>query len=314
LAASPPTPPYRRERIAHLAGAAEEIAALADATALRARNLAHTVQPGLHGRRKAGSGDSFWQYRRYMQGDQRHQIDWRRSARHEHLYVREKEWEIAQTVYLWTDLTESMRFRSELALDAKAERGLLLMLALADLLGAAGERVALAGLMAPTTRRPPSRLLAEHLAAEAAHLPLARFPDAEALGRDGMLILLSDFLDPLDEIETALAPLAEIGLKLHLVEILDPAEEELPYAGRTEFRPSEGGAPFLAGRAETLRVAYAERLAAHREGVADLARRFGASLLHHRTDHAAELALLALSAHLMEDDGGIASFSEGAAA
>src|SRR5262249_43977148 len=112
---------------------------------IEARRVAATIIAGWHGRRAAGRGETFWQFRPFTSGDATTGIDWRRSARDDHFYVREKEWEAAHTVWLWLDLSPSMVFRSRLASVSKRDRGMVFLLALADLLAAAGERVGLLG-------------------------------------------------------------------------------------------------------------------------------------------------------------------------
>src|SRR5947209_8526071 len=89
---------------------------------LEARRIAATVIHGLHGRKRAGPGENFWQYRRFLSGEPARRVDWRRSARDEHLYVREQEWEAAHTVWLWPDRSPSMAFRSALALGRNRDR------------------------------------------------------------------------------------------------------------------------------------------------------------------------------------------------
>src|SRR5438132_6242915 len=96
---------------------------------LEARRIAATVIHGLHGRRRAGPGENFWQYRRFVSGEPAHRVDWRRSARDEHLYVREREWEAAHTVWLWPDRSASMSFASALATDTKLGRVLVIAFA-----------------------------------------------------------------------------------------------------------------------------------------------------------------------------------------
>lgn len=295
--------PYDQASVLGIAGDADLLAAALEEIGVNAIELAHTVAPGLHGRRRPGIGDTFWEYRHFAEGDHAYQIDWRRSGRSEvgHYFVREKEFETAQTVWLWTDLTASMGFRSDLAPAAKVDRALLLMLALAQLLVHGGERVAMPGPMLPTSHRRAPRLIAEHLAAgiEEAH---DRFPAAELVTAGSTCVIFSDFLDPVPEIAESLAEIAENGVGIHLVEIVDPAEDLLPYSGRTEFVPSEGGRPFVAGKAETLREDYAIALAAHRDALRHEANLLGASILSHRTDHSPEMALLALSARIAEGD------------
>jgi hypothetical protein len=86
---------------------------------LEARRVASTVIHGLHGRRRAGPGENFWQYRRFVSGEPAQNVDWRRSARDDHLYVREREWEASHTVWIWPDRSPSMTFASALSTDSK---------------------------------------------------------------------------------------------------------------------------------------------------------------------------------------------------
>ena len=99
----------------HASGAARTLAESMPRLILEARRIAATVIHGLHGRKRAGPGENFWQYRRFLSGEPARRVDWRRSARDEHLYVREQEWEAAHTVWLWPDRSPSMVFTSPLA-------------------------------------------------------------------------------------------------------------------------------------------------------------------------------------------------------
>src|ERR1700753_4083385 len=94
---------------------ARALAAQMPRLVMEARRVAATVIHGLHGRRRAGSGENFWQYRRFVSGEAPSRVDWRRSARDDHLYVREQEWEAAHTVWIWPDRSPSMAFVSNLA-------------------------------------------------------------------------------------------------------------------------------------------------------------------------------------------------------
>ena len=110
---------------------------------------------GAHGRRRAGTGEAFWQFRPFGPGEAVSRIDWRRSARDDRTYVREREWEAAQTVWLWIDRSPSMAFVSDLAREPKLDRALVLGLAAADLLVRGGERVGLLGLTRAMATRAP---------------------------------------------------------------------------------------------------------------------------------------------------------------
>ena len=107
---------------------------------------------GVHGRRRAGHGENFWQFRQAVPGDARSMVDWRRSGKSDEQFIREMEWEAAQTVSLWVDDALSMDYRGEGSERSKGERASLIALALAVLLIKAGERVALMGTMAAQPR------------------------------------------------------------------------------------------------------------------------------------------------------------------
>ena len=93
---------------AHLREGAETLAGGLPPLLAAAEQLAATVLLGPHGRRRSGMGEEFWQYRPAMASDEARLIDWRRSARDDRLYVREREWEAAHNVWLWIDRSASM--------------------------------------------------------------------------------------------------------------------------------------------------------------------------------------------------------------
>jgi uncharacterized protein (DUF58 family) len=264
---------------------------------VEAERVATTVLAGWHGRRRSGPGETFWQFRTFIPGEAASGIDWRRSARDEqHLYVREREWEAAHTIWLWVDLSVSMNFRSRLAGASKRDRAVVLLLALSDLLAAAGERVGLLGAGAPVL----SRNAAERLAGTLAHLDAPPEIDTHALRRFTDVILFGDFLDPQPELEKKFGAIARAGSRAHLVEVFDPVEETFPYTGRTEFRDPETGQRHLVGRAEEYREDYTGRLTLHRAWIDDYCRRLDWTHLIHRTDKPATAPLLALHARLAD--------------
>lgn len=259
---------------------------------IEAQRVAHTVAHGIHGRRRAGPGETFWQFRHFEDTDSLSGIDWRRSASSDHLFVREREWEAAHTVSLWIDLSASMRFRSGLSRISKLHRATVLTFAIGELLAQGGERIGLIGGQTHQGRF-AMRRVGEALARRARE-PQDSLPPIARLSRFSACILVSDFLDPIEEIAPRLKRLASQGVRGHLVQILDPAEETLPYEGRTEFSASEGSDRFIVGRAESLRERYRARLEAHRQALADEVRRLEWSMLVHHTDRPAEEPLLAL--------------------
>jgi uncharacterized protein (DUF58 family) len=269
---------------------AHGLAARMPALLIESQRVAHTVAHGTHGRRRAGPGETFWQFRHFEQHDSHSGIDWRRSASSDHLFVREREWEAAHTVWLWTDLSPSMRFRSSLAKVSKESRAVVLALALAELLARGGERVGLMG-GPPFTGRAAARRVAEALLGDTSE---ASLPPNAKLSRFSECLLFSDFLEPVGEIAERFEEIAEQGVRGHLVQVLDPAEETLPYAGRTEFAASEGRDRVIAGRAETLRELYQERLKRHRTDLIEMTRKLGWSFIVHHTDRPPEEALLSI--------------------
>jgi uncharacterized protein (DUF58 family) len=133
---------------------------------LEARRVAATLAHGIHGRRRAGIGETFWQFRPFVTGEAAQRVDWRRSARDDRLYVREREWEASQSVWLWIDRSASMGYASDLAMAPKIERALVLGLALADAFVQGGERVGLLGLMPARASRQIAEKVAETIAAD----------------------------------------------------------------------------------------------------------------------------------------------------
>jgi uncharacterized protein (DUF58 family) len=271
---------------------ADGLSAGLPALMVRADHLAASASLGVHGRKRAGPGESFWQFRRYQSQDAASRIDWRQSAKSQNLYVREREWEAAQTVWFWRDASANMDFAS--GRERKKERAELLLLALAALLVRGGERVGLMGM----DGAPGASRLALSRIGHGLDAPGARraSPPATPLKRGSELVWFSDFLYP--EATAAITVLARQGLRGHLVRIIDPAEEDFPFRGRVRFEAAgPHGAPEIFGRAERVRASYRARFAAHGEHhIADTAMRLGWSCTSHRTDHAPQRALIALHA------------------
>lgn len=267
---------------------------------VEARRVVNTVMAGWHGRRRRGIGENFWQFRPYVEGEAIARIDWRRSARDDHTYIRDREWEAAHTVWLWSDPSPSMLYKSRAATVSKESRALVLVLALAELLSRSGERIAWPGLTDPFTARNG----AERIAGRLAHAPLlpAR-PDLMPVRRFSDIVIASDFLDAFDEIQAWLEPLARRGVRAHLVEVADPAEESFPYSGRTEFRDPETGERLTAGRAETLQHDYRIHYLARRDQLAAWCKRLGWSFTVNHTDRLASEALVKVHLAMSDTSG-----------
>ncbi|TCT02162.1 DUF58 domain-containing protein [Aquabacter spiritensis] len=261
---------------------------------LEARRIASSVQHGLHGRRRVGTGENFWQYRRFVDGEPAARVDWRRSARDDLLYVREREWEAAHTVWIWPSLSPSMDYASG-RLAPKGERGLIIAFALAELLVKGGERVGIPELMRPSA----SRRIVERMAEAVMHAPSGpALPPLFHPSPQSEIVLVGDFFSPTAQVGARIAELARTGAHGEVVQVVDPSEEAFPFSGRIEFRGASDGATLTVGRAETWRADYQTRLAAHREAIRAAGARFGWSFVVHRTDRPASELLLALHARM----------------
>lgn len=256
---------------------------------LDAKRLAANA-PGVHGRRRAGQGEAFWQYRDHRPEDGARLVDWRRSARGERYYVREREREAAQTAWFWLDPSAGFNWTSNPSCTTKLRRAQTFTLALATLLARGGERVGVLGQPARAGARAAERLALDLFA------PLG---DVEAPPRS-CLIFMSDFYAPVAAWRARLESAASAGATGALVMIADPAEEDFPFQGRTLFETPGAHTETLIGRAEAAREEYSERLAGHRRAIHELGARYGFPHLLHRTDHPPAAAFSMLIAMVAE--------------
>lgn len=256
-----------------------------------AEHLSATLMLGEHGRRRAGQGDEFWQYRPAHAGDAARSIDWRRSAKSDGHFVQTREWQAAQSVTLWVDQARSMGFSGDKSRAPKLDRARLLALALAVLLLRGGERVGLAGSVAA---RPGRAQVLEILAGLDAAQPDQDYgaPGVDGVVPHGRAVFLSDFLGRLDPLEAALAAASDRGVRGILLQILDPAEEEFPFDGRTIFESMSGALRHETQSAGDLRARYLDRLAERKDRLATLAGAMGWHYHCHHTGVPAQSALL----------------------
>lgn len=284
---------------------AQEQAARLPALLARAEHLAGAVLLGAHGRRRAGMGDDFWQYRPAQMGDSRRLIDHRRSARGDLEFVREREWQIAQSVMLWVDQGASMRFASEPNLPQKADRARLLGLALAILLVRGGERVGLTG-----TTLPPRRGNAQimRLAEMFCQDDAADFspPEHRAMIPHARAVFISDFMGDIEAVKLALTKAADRGVRGVLCHVLDPSEEAFPFTGRTVFESVGGTMRHETLKASELRDRYLTRLAERKAELQSLCALTGWHYGLHHTQSTAQSALLWLFGALDARAGGAA--------
>jgi len=290
--------------VQHAGGEARSLAESMPRIILEARRIAATVIHGLHGRRRAGPGENFWQYRRFMSGEPARGVDWRRSARGAILYVREQEWEAAHTVWIWADRSPSMTFTSPLARESKLDRSLVIAFALAEVLVQGGERVGMPGLMRPTG----SRNVLDKMANAVVHDVTQRTSLPPMFAPSGLseIVVVSDFWSPMAEVRAMLSQLTVTGAHGHLVQVVDPAEEVFPYSGRIEFIEPEGAGSITAGRAEAWKSEFEQRVTQHRAEIRAATDKLGWTFAIHRTDRPATELLLALHARMSAPPPGAA--------
>lgn len=247
---------------------------------LAAERLAFVAAPGLHGRRRAGPGEAFWQFRDFRNGDEARRIDWRRSARGDRLYLKEREREAQASLSLQLQDTPSLAFSSDNIAPTKRDRAALLLLALGAILLRSGERVSLYGRTTPLTGPRALPTIAAALigfgtgGGEADPDPKAR------------RVVFGDFLIPNPGFARQPGGAA--------MQILDPAECDFPYRGHILFEGFAREPELEASHAESWAKTYRTRIAAQRESVARAAMAAGQTPLFHRTDHPPAQALAAL--------------------
>ncbi|HZQ11916.1 MAG TPA: DUF58 domain-containing protein [Pseudolabrys sp.] len=277
-------------------GTSRKLAARVPRLILEARRVASTIIHGLHGRRRAGAGENFWQYRRFTSGEPANSVDWRRSARDDHLYVREREWEASHTIWIWADRSPSMDFNSHLTEWSKLDRALVVSFALAEVLVQGGERVGIPEIMRPSSNRNIIEKMAQVIVHDTSERP--SLPPNFAPAPFSEVLLLSDFWSPVSEFRRIVGQLAANGARGHVVQVVDPAEESFPYMGRVEFIEPEGLGSITAGRAETWRGEYQTLVASHRAALRAECEQFGWSFTVHRTDRGPTELLFALHARM----------------
>ncbi|MTI10259.1 DUF58 domain-containing protein [Curvivirga aplysinae] len=283
--------------LTYLQADAQDMAKSLPALLLAAERVASTVAQGVHGQRRAGIGESFWQYRPFNVEDSRQKIDWRRSARSDALYVRETEWEAAQSLWIWRDSSPSMSYSSSQKKIKKGIRADILALAISHLALQAGERV---GLLEHMQSAGQGRMMLQKLAhALIENREISPNEDnllnaLQKLPPNAHILLISDFLDNPEIIEKRIKILADRKIKTSFLCIFDPAEKSLPFKGRIRFNGLKNELPVLIRRTQSIRPDYKEKRNAHFSYLQNLAHHHNWQWLSHNTKNSAESCLMAL--------------------
>lgn len=281
-------------RSAALRRDSEGLAAAFPALMVEASRLAASVAMGEHGRRRAGVGEDFWQFRQALPGDDLASVDWRRSGRSDTAYVREREWESAHTVAIWADSAQSMDYRGKRGVSSKGERASLLAMALSILLSNSGERISFPATAAATPRSGERQLQRVERALITREEPRSEYGTVPGYGdlKAARSVYFSDFLGSDDQIFPPLTAVAERAGRGCLVHILDDTEEAFPFDGRVIFESMGGGLSFETHRAKGLREEYRAQMAERCDALEEFARQSGWQYLKHHTSQSPHAALL----------------------
>ena len=291
---------------------ARQLSAMMPGLLVSARKIATTLMHGTHGRKRAGPGETFWQFRPYSSMEPAHRIDWRRSASSDQLFVRESEWDTAHTFWIWIDLNPSMWFQSKQAKMTKAERACLLGLAIAEVLVRSGERVGVFGAIRPSMDRDLVEQIAERLVYGLKTGVFDRgLPPSQQVRRFSEVVLISDFLDGDQALIDRIQQLSGRQVGGTLMHIIDPVEESFPFKGRVEFQDMQHSEKLIIENALATRDAYKAAFAAHKARLQEVCRPLNWGYLVHHTDHTAREGLLnlygLLSSHAYGSTPGLAS-------
>lgn len=274
---------------------------------LAADRVASTVAQGVHGRRRSGQGESFWQFRPYHNEDSKNRIDWRRSAKSDALYVRETEWEAAQSIWFWRDNAASMNYASSPSHKEKGDFANILLLATANLSLRAGEHIGLVRNKASkdairgsnkNTLIRIAQTLIENKYNDVHEVDLSAF--AQDVPSYSHMVLMSDFLESPEIFEKRLRILAERKIKASFLCLFDPAEKSLPFRGRIRFTGLKKETPLLVRKAQAMRDDYTSKRQAHFKYLSDLVRHYGWRWLSYDCSAPAEQCLLNLY-HILDD-------------
>jgi uncharacterized protein (DUF58 family) len=235
---------------------------------------------GHHRLRRPGGGQEFWQYRRAAPGDPAALIDWRRSARGQALFVRERERDAPQSYRLLIDRAAGMEYTSApSAVPAKSRMALLLALALACRAVWGHEAVAVQNTLPRRLAGLPAAFAAWDQQPEFSPWTPADAPPVTCQ------LLVTDALQPLETVTAGLRHRGSRGRKNVLLVLADPAEASFPFAGRMRFAGMTADVPpVLFGQAEAIAADYHAARTRHLDSVLESAQSLGWHCLSVLTD------------------------------
>jgi uncharacterized protein (DUF58 family) len=268
---------------------------------LRARVVVEGFWKGLHRSPYHGFSVEFTEYRQYSPGDDTRYLDWRLYARSDRHYLKRFEDETNLRCHLLVDQSRSMDYGS-LAY-SKSDYVRTLAATLAWFLHGQGDAVGLVSFDDRVRDYLPPRHLHGHLRqlmlalerpAEGGRQsslsePLRRV--AELARKRGLLVLMSDLLVPLDELERDLARLTSAGHEVVLFQALDPNELSFEFQRPMLFQDLENQRHVYVDP-DALRSEYQFRLAGHCRRAEVICQKLGVAFHRLVTDQPLELAMV----------------------
>ena len=266
---------------------------------LRARAVVEGFWSGLHRSPYHGFSVEFTEYRQYTPGDDPRHLDWRVFARSDRFFIRKHEDETNVRCHVLADLSRSMDYGTRGY--TKATYAATLAATFAYFLHRQGDAVGLLTFDEQVREYLPARHRAGHLRQLMLALerpaggrgtdlgaPLERF--TALVRKRGLVVLISDFLAPLERLERDLLALTAAGHEVALFQVLDPAEGVLGLEQAALFEDAETGRTLYVDPAQA-REGYVRRFREHAEGLASTCRRLGLSLQVLSTADPLDLAL-----------------------
>jgi uncharacterized protein (DUF58 family) len=267
---------------------------------LRARVVVEGFWKGLHRSPYHGFSVEFTEYRQYSPGDDTRYLDWRLYARSDRYYLKKFEDETNLRCHLLVDQSPSMNYGS--LSYSKSDYVRTLAATLAWFLHGQGDAVGLVSFDERVRDYLPPRHRAGHLrqlmlalerrgGGKTTNLsePLRRV--AELARRRGLIVLASDLLTPLDELERNLARLTSAGHEVVLMQVLDPNELAFEFHRAALFQDLESQLDIYLDP-DLARSGYQLRLAGHCRSAELICQKLGASFHRVVTDKPLELALV----------------------
>jgi uncharacterized protein (DUF58 family) len=289
---------------------------------LRARVVVEGFFNGLHRSPFHGFSAEFSEYRQYSPGDDTRFVDWRLYARSDRYYIKRFEDETNRRCYLLVDFSRSMAFGSQEY--TKSDYARTLAATLAYYLTLQRDCVGLLTYDEQLRDFLPARYRTGHLRnmmglleqaeqGSSTNMVLALEQIASLIKKRGLVVILSDFLTPVDQLRRPLSYLRSRGHEVMALRVLDPSEVTFRFSEATVFRDLESRRPMYIDP-HVARHDYLERFEQHREALREVCISLGIDLTQMLTDESFERALFHWLAYQVRQSGTGAMSRRGGAA